>query len=137
MGEKGSCPEGFEVSIGGYMGFSYSVSKSEKGLLRYTSFSQGYTPYETVTVTPSDEDWEIFRKALDDLDVWNWQPEYPNPDVCDGTQWGIEIHWGEKKIASRGDNNYPGTAGSLSETSDEFSRFLAAVRRLIGNRNFA
>ena len=105
-------PEQFLAKIGGYMGPSYSVSKSKAGL-RYRSFKEGYTPCETVTIAPSRIEWELFQKVLDEIGVWNWEPQYLSPGTCDGTQWRIEIHWGDKRITSHGDNNYPGTTSRM------------------------
>ena len=103
-------PEQLSVDIGGYMGRSYSLETSG-GDLKYRAYSMGYKLRKTLTLHPSHDDWQVFLQALDDLDVWNWHSEYLASGVVDGTQWGVEILWGERKIISQGSNSYPGSNG--------------------------
>ncbi len=124
-------PTTLSIAIGGYTGNSYAVEMTEDGLI-YRSFSYGYEPNQVMPVTPDGEAWDAFRQALDDLDVWNWRPDYVNESIMDGTNWHVEIEWGEKRVQSGGSNGYPGGR----ESSRQFSGFLKAVSQLIGGRAF-
>ena len=130
-------PKRFHVRIGGYMGPSYSVQlvRSE---LQYKSCEQGYTNWKTETISVTGKQWETFRTAIDSLDVWQWEREYPNPGVLDGTHWDIDIA-SDMRIRSHGDNNYPKNDATESYEPEEgglFDRFMSTLRSLVGGHNF-
>jgi hypothetical protein len=131
MDTSSSKPSTLSIAIGGYTGNSYAVELSADGLI-YRSLRYGYEANETLTIVPDRVAWERFRRALDDLGVWDWAPEYSRPGIFDGTNWHVEIVWGERSIHSHGMNGYPGG----SDDSQLFSRFLSAVRALVGGRDF-
>lgn len=56
---------------------------------------------------PSLEKWISFRHFLDHLNAWKWKPNYSNQDILDGTQWSLEIEYGDAKISCSGSNSYP------------------------------
>ena len=57
----------------------------------------------------TDEQIDLFWKRLDELDVWNWDKEYHDPDTLDGTQWNLKINkQGKRKLKIFGSNAYPG-----------------------------
>ena len=56
---------------------------------------------------PSLEKWISFRYLLDHLNAWKWKPSYSNQDILDGTQWSLEIEYGDAKISCSGSNSYP------------------------------
>ena len=56
---------------------------------------------------PSLEKWISFRYVLDYLNAWKWKPSYSNQSVFDGTQWSLEIEYGDAKISCSGSNSYP------------------------------
>ena len=56
---------------------------------------------------PSLEKWISFRYLLDHLNAWKWKPYYSNLGIFDGTQWSLEIEYGDAKIACSGSNSYP------------------------------
>ncbi len=114
------------------MGSSYSVEKTENSLL-YKCYGYGYELKATEMIIPSLAQWESFMQTLDKIGVWNWQPEYSNPGILDGTSWRVEIAWGNKKILSQGNNNYPG--GEYD--SNEFQTFIRALSILIGGKEFS
>jgi len=131
-------PKRFHVSIGGHMGPSYSVQRVH-GELLYKSCEQGYANWKTETIPVTDEQWGTFRAAIDSLDVWRWEREYLNPGVCDGTQWGVDIAYADKRIRSHGDNNYPtgdATGSGGPKETEIFDRFIRAVQFLVGGRDF-
>ena len=56
---------------------------------------------------PSLEKWISFRYLLDHLNAWKWKPSYSNQGTLDGTQWSLEIEYGDAKISCSGSNSYP------------------------------
>jgi hypothetical protein len=56
---------------------------------------------------PTLEKWITFRYLLDHLNAWNWRPDYCNQNILDGTQWSLEIEYGDTKISCSGSNSYP------------------------------
>jgi len=44
---------------------------------------------QAVKVTPTDQQWREFRRALDNVSIWQWRTNYPEPGFCDGTQWSL------------------------------------------------
>ena len=132
-------PLKLEFYIGGYSGPNHSV-KFENGILNYQFCKIYGQPDKEVSAVPTNRKWLNFRKKLDAIDVWQWQSDYPNPGVCDGTQWELEIDYGVKKIKSSGDNAYPGyeliaIIDDRTVTEDdpnEFDAFLHALSLLLG-----
>ncbi len=84
-------------------------------------------------IDPAPRAWRRFRAALDAVGVWDWRAEYYMP-ACDGTSWAVRIRYTDREIESCGSNGYPGTEGA--DESEEFAAFLAAVRDLLGGREF-
>lgn len=41
------------------------------------------------------------------INLLDWKAKYLEPDICDGTQWSINIEAGEKIIHKYGSNKYP------------------------------
>jgi len=93
------------------------------GTLRYKVLK---SQKETVeTVTPTAEQWLAFETALDALKVWDWKKTYEIPSE-DGTQWSATIVEDGRKLESTGNNAYP----------PDFKKYLAAVKALLGGRQF-
>ena len=132
MDNLNSAPALFLVSIGGYMGASFSIENSGNTLL-YKCYDYGYELKTTEEIVPTLQEWRSFRCALDEIGIWEWEAEYSDPGILDGTSWKVEIGWGNKAISSRGRNDYPG--GDYD--SSEFKAFIRAVQRLIGGRKFS
>src|SRR4051812_16176364 len=138
-GEPSIVPTHFVARIGGFLGSSYSVElKGET--LAYTASDRGQTNVRHTTITPPDAAWREFRKTLDELKVWQWQNDYPRGGVVDGTQWLFEIAYSDRTLKSRGDNNYPDAAGKPTgkpEFTPVFNRYLEAIKKLIGGKDFS
>jgi hypothetical protein len=133
--ETVAIPTRFVARIGGFLGSSYSVEIKD-GILTYTASDQGQTNVRHTTITPPDGAWRDFRKTLDELNVWQWRSDYPRGGVVDGTQWLFEIAYSDRTLKSRGDNNYPDAAGK-PEVTPVFKRYLEAVKKLIGGKDFS
>jgi hypothetical protein len=126
-------PRRFEVSIGGYFGASFSVSKQSARLVYQKCCCSKMTQGPEMTYTPNADDWKLFWATIDEIGAWDWQLSYHQP-VCDGTSWSVEIERGGKILRSSGSNAYPPDGGL--ETTSEFTTFCKAVSRLIGGREF-
>jgi hypothetical protein len=135
-------PKRLCISIGGFFGLCYEVT-FKKGRLTYTSWpprdscSQEPQPQRD-EIRPSAEQWRTFRSELDRLNVWCWQPNYPNSGgVCDGVGCSAEIDYFYRSLVSSGDNCFPGWDGRAILIAEDgkdntFEKFCRAVGRLIG-----
>jgi hypothetical protein len=131
-------PSRLRIDIGGHFGPSFSLELLQDSLV-YNRYGSGYAIKQTEKLSVTNQQWTAFREALDTIDVWQWQAEYPNPGVMDGSSWSVTITFHDGVVNSRGDNNYPGGEGTSSfspEQTPEFKRFLDAVRNLIRRREF-
>ena len=120
--------------VGGYFGPSYSVEFTDQTLI-YMARSDGFPDPASPRVEPTAEQWRAFRRALDKINVWQWQAHYPNPGVCDGTGWSFEVAYSDHALDSGGDNNYPDAQGDPTNSPEEtktFDRLLRAIRKLTG-----
>jgi hypothetical protein len=136
--EPSTVPTRLVARIGGFLGSSYSV-ELKGGTLTYTVSGRGQTNVRHATITPTEAAWREFRRALDDLKIWQWQSDYPRGGVVDGTQWLFEIAYSDRALTSRGDNNYPDGAGKPTgkpEFTPSFNRYLGAIKKLIGGKDF-
>ena len=127
-------PKRFTIFIGGFMGPSYLVEMDAKAsVLRYQYFRN--EAKKELKIQPTPQQWEKFWIQMDKSKIWSWKADYPNPSVCDGTQWKIIIHYADHKIEAKGDNNYPTGRGGTS--GKEFDTFLKAVQKLLGGVDFS
>ena len=127
-------PQRFDVFIGGYMGTSYHVEMQDKCLI-YQMFDIGYELKENQKIIPTTQQWAKFWNRINNLKIWDWETNYPNPGICDGTQWKINILYNEKQLETSGDNNYPNSPDGLP--GKEFVSFLEALRTLLGGVSFS
>jgi len=79
--------------------------------------------YGDVLCSPTQEEWDIFLKALNTHNVWNWEEYYMNPDILDGTQWSLEIKAGSLKVKSGGSNEYPPEFDGLIQAIHDLVKF--------------
>lgn len=96
--------------------------------------AQGRTPK---TVTPTEAQWAAFWAALDEAKVWQWGPNYVNPNVLDGASWTLQLEHGTKRMKSTGRNGYPGDTDVAKMArepvpSQVFGKTLKAVETLLG-----
>jgi hypothetical protein len=119
---------------------SYIVELRGKDL-HYRVIKEGGKPNVEKVVTPTEEQWELFWKEIENARLWSWSDEYYNYDVKDGTFWFVEISYRGRSIKSRGSNSYP-SEGDVSkpnpgaEYSQPFSVILRGVRNLLGGLEF-
>ena len=56
----------------------------------------------------SSEQWEEFWRVIDEIDAWQWDKDYFNEGVLDGTQWELVIdRKGKRRRRIFGSNDYP------------------------------
>lgn len=83
---------------------------------------------EHKTARPTEEQWAKFWAKMDQLQLWQWQPEYEQ--LCiDGTNWSVEISISGKAIISKGSNAYPDSKSP--ELSTTFIEFKRAIKELL------
>lgn len=134
--KEGLPPLEFHFQIGGYMGNSYSVTLLG-GKLRYEAYGQGYKLKLTEDVEVTAKAWVTFWAACNKHEVWAWEKHYPNPGICDGTQWSVVLENPYRRLESHGDNSYPAAFGGCDEdVSSTFRGFLRAVSKLLDGRPF-
>ena len=135
--ETNAVPQSLRASVGGFLGTSYSVELRDGSL--YYSAADGPTKTQPIRITPSAQQWQEFRRALESFGIWQWRTNYPNPGVYDGTQWAVEIRYSDCFLKAQGDNNFPGRGGKPSGSptvTKAFSAYAAAVRKLLGGKEF-
>ncbi len=123
--------------MGGGIFFPQYKVELQDGELTYFAQTRGERKLDKFE--RSAEQWREFRQTLDELKVWDWQEMYRDPDIKDGTQWSLEIYWGDRKIKCKGSNSYPngdGKANRGGEPTKEFEAYLKAMKKLLGGREF-
>jgi hypothetical protein len=109
----------FAFYIGGYLGESIYI-KFDGNVLKYLKTDHRN---QIVKITPTQSHWEIFWKEIDSYHVWDWEENYDNPDILDGTQWKLWLKNNGKFKKSRGSNRYPKL----------FNSFLKTASKLVNN----
>lgn len=92
------------------------------------------TEGEQRKVTVSEQDWELFESVLDDLDAWNWDAHYDDPNAMQGVQWSIHFIFDKRELRCGGANAYPGKS-KIGYTT-EFKILLQAVKKLLAGLEF-
>ena len=74
-------------------------------------------------IKPRKEEWKSFWEELDVLKVWNWDKEYINRDMLDGTQWELNVkREGRRHRRIYGSNAYPEGFDNLLKAIEKLSR---------------
>ena len=124
-------PTHLEVSLGGFTGPSYRVELQEDGRLLYLHNPESFTSAPGTRkrrIKVNDLQWRQFRGALEEVGIWDWDEEYVDPEILDGTQWLVRIRYEDAAVFSRGSNSYP--------PGRSFKRLRSAVQELLGGREF-
>jgi hypothetical protein len=133
---KSSVPQQLDIYVGNPIFGNWTVVLHGRSLT-YTQ-KQPQREDSVLVVTPTDEQWRAFHDALQRLAVFQWQPDYPNNGVVDGTQWGIEIVYPERAVKSHGDNNFPDAHGKPNASPRKtrtFQAFVDATKKLLGSES--
>ncbi len=115
--------DGIKASVGGYFGDSYEMDidfSSRK--LKWRNSGAGVEDHYEKIIKQNTLD--RFIEELKKLKVLNWKAKYIQSDVCDGTQWSLEIRKSGKNILLHGDNKFP----------DEWDRFCTLISRISGKK---
>ena len=59
------------------------------------------------TIIPKEEEWGLFLKTLDELNIWGWKKNYYNPDVMDGCGFTLSVVTNKNKVRTEGTNDFP------------------------------
>lgn len=135
--QSNTVPRKFSARIGGMLSVTFQIELTD-GALVYTS-SRARENTELVKIKPTVEQWREFRAALDDINVWRWEPSYINRKILDGTQWSLEIEYADRSIKTGGSNSYPDDKGQPNgqpQSTPAFARYRAAVEKLLGGKTF-
>ena len=122
-------PLKLNAAIGGYFGPSCRIKWDGESLLYLynPSAHAGEPGTEKTLIDVNESDWQNFRTIPDEINVWDWQERYENPEILDGTSWGLEAVYPDRSIVSSGSNSTP----------RNFGRFLEAVSVLVKGNTFA
>ena len=112
-------PKNFSATMGGFRP-TFAVELRD-GTLYYTQSKSrpGQKPTEWETIKPTPEQWRELRKSLDQLNVWQWRPDYSNSLVADGIQWSLEIEYTDHALKTKGSNSYPDDSGAPKKKEKE------------------
>ena len=109
-----------KASVGGYFGGYYNVDIDLVDLKSTWSHGGRGEDEETIHKTIRAASANKFVEQLKMLNLLNWKAKYIEPDVCDGTQWSVEIITDGRTIRKVGDNQFP----------EEWDQFCITVRKL-------
>ena len=124
----------FTFTIGGYFGGyrkrTYTISGEE--VLFDADHSLYGRPIDPAAYKPFTR--EAFLQGIAKLHIGEWEKEYMNPHVLDGTQWSIEIEYenGHKPVQIYGSNAFPENFNDLIdflETGGERTGYESAARQ--------
>ena len=124
-----------DFSIGDAWGMEGLYLRFREGVLFQSNGSfGGVQPDQSkcVRYDPSKESWWQFWQDVERLGVWDWQSQYQNHQVLDGTFWHLKLQHGGRRLQTEGYNAYPGADGPECPVDCAFGQFLAALERLTG-----
>jgi len=98
----------FEFTIGGFRGENIKIFKYYNSLIVQTSERPIFDDIDKISHKLTKDQWIFFWDRMDKINIWNWEKDYFNQEVLDGTQWELLIkREGKKKIQIYGSNAYP------------------------------
>lgn len=133
-GEPSPIPKHFIARLGYSTGRQCYVELQD-GILNYEFSYRGLSYRNPETITPTEAQWREFRKALDDLNVWQWRPAYEKEEMSRGCYWSVDIAYSDRALKVRGRDSYPDAVGKPEgdpEYTEAFNRFLKAINKLVG-----
>ena len=94
--------------IVGFRGENIRIFKYYNSIVVQTSDRPYYEDIDKISHKLTKDQWDSFWSNLDQIDVWNWEKDYFNQDVLDGTQWELVIdRKGKRRRRIFGSNDYP------------------------------
>ncbi len=132
--EQADVPKEFSASIAQFFTGAYNV-KLDGSVLLYRAPQAA----DAIRISPTPQQWRDFRRALDEIDIWHWRSDYRGRST-DGVYWSLRIEYSDRSHKTGGYASFPEEAaspGSCSRTTTRpYTRFLAAVDRLLGDQPF-
>ena len=123
-------PDRFIFTLGGFFSKTHQFVW-QHGQINY-HFQSLPTNTEPAIITPDSQAWARFWPAVAAAGVWQWEADYLNQAVLDGTQWSLELAFQGRYLSCEGSNAYPGGHGTEYSNTSEFVRFLKALETLTG-----
>lgn len=97
---------GIKATVGGYFGGFYTVEiEFHSRNLKWTHLGGGAEDYYEKTIRKTSMD--RFIEGLKMVNLLNWQSQYIELGVCDGTQWSVVVIRDGATIKKHGDNKFP------------------------------
>ena len=114
-------PNHFLFQVGGF-GDRQTLEMSEDGEIIIKPGQAGIAWFYEgeAQLKPDPGKWAAFMAKIDELRVWDWEASYYQLDMCDGTQWELELTMGDKNVKSYGSNKRP-------QSFDQFKDALAEL----------
>ena len=116
-----------KFSIGGFFSTTTTVHVRNKGgKLKGKSNQMPPSGQDLHCVLElSGEAWQAWLLEFEALDIENWEDEYVDPHVLDGTQWSLKCKWKDgKQKRIGGSNAYPEQWRSLLHLLGQFEPSL-------------
>ncbi len=111
-----------KASVGGYFGGYYQVKVDlENNRVAWTHGVRGELE-ETMHKSIRTATAKKFVEQLEIIQLLDWDAEYVDPGVCDGTQWHVEIISDGNLITKDGNNSYPEQWGRFCQTISKITR---------------
>lgn len=95
-----------KITVDRFGGPSYEVDLDFKNMQLIWN-SREEEPQGVFTKNFNERDYKDLIEQLKLINLLNWKAKYIEPDVCDGTQWGVEIFTDKRTIRKYGDNKFP------------------------------
>ena len=74
----------------------------------------------SIKFTPDLIKWGAFLTEIEKLHVWDWEASYHQMDMCDGSQWELQMAIGDKSLKSYGSNKLPDNFDQFKEALTKF-----------------
>ncbi len=111
-----------EAYVGGYFGSCYQVEIDLENNLVSWTHGGGGEPANMALRNIRLATGKKFVEQLETLDLLNWEAEYVDQGIMDGTQWHIEIVMDGHTIAKHGSNDYPEQWGEFRQAISKSAR---------------
>lgn len=132
--ESDEMPQRFEASEGTpFSDYYYSVELKGSALLYRASHSK-----KGIRIVPTRSQWREFRRAIDDVEIWRWRPEYSG-SIAGNSDWSLHIEYSDRSLVTLGHGGYPEEtvpASCMGTTARRYVRYRMAVDKLLGGRLF-
>jgi hypothetical protein len=121
---------GFEFSYCAIFGGGPCVEwNGKKSRLRWRdAFSDSWHPLQA----PSEIQWKAFWLLLEQSGARSWDKEYSNAGILDGTVWDFKMTAPGLRIATAGNNAYPGSDSFIPTPGSPFDILTVAIGILVG-----